>query len=345
MAAFPGWPEYAPPSVVRFEYGGALAMKVDSDVLAGGIERRWEATADQVADTAAAVQQGKLHLANTVGEIDERRARLSRQGLELEGIIDQDDSVWLSFFSRGLTASRAVGRVVRAPKHQPVTPVGTGVLISARLLLTNNHVVPDPDEATGMCVELGYEFNDDGKERRFDTCQLDPAACWFTDEELDFTVVAVTDLRGKAPGEKYGAVPLIEQTGKVLKGETLNVIHHPGGDRKRVSIRENRMVAEDELWLRYTSDTRAGSSGAPVFNDQWEMVALHHGGVARRDAAGNRLSRTGQPWTRDMGDDAVAYLANEGARVSRVVRRLKAAKLDGPGSALVNEAGQQSTGQ
>lgn len=50
----------------------------------------------------------------------------------------------------------------------------------------------------------------------------------------------------------------------MLKGECLNVIHHPGGERKRLSIRENRLVAEDDLWLRYASDTRRGSSGAPA---------------------------------------------------------------------------------
>jgi hypothetical protein len=68
------------------------------------------------------------------------------------------------------------------------------------------------------------------------------------------------------------------------------------------------------------------------------MVALHHGGIARRDAAGNRLTRTGAVWTEDMGADAVDYAANEGARVSRIIRRLRAADLDQETGALVTEA-------
>ena len=85
-------------------------------------------------------------------------------------------------------------------------------------------------------------------------------------------------------------------------GEVLNVIHHPAGERKRASIRFNRMVSEDDLWVRYERDTREGSSGAPVFNDQWEMVALHHGGVPATDAEGFELTADGRTMdTRDGG--------------------------------------------
>jgi V8-like Glu-specific endopeptidase len=117
-------------------------------------------------------------------------------------------------------------------------------------------------------------------------------------------------------------VELIPQPGKALKAERLNVIHHPNGDRKRISIRENRMVAEDDIWLRYASDTRPGSSGAPVFNDQWEMVALHHGSVARHDAAGRRLTTSGQAVGEGDNGSPVDYVGNEGVRVSRIIRRL-----------------------
>ena len=146
------------------------------------------------------------------------------------------------------------------------------------------------------------------------------------------------------PGEKYGTVPLIVQTGKAVKAEVLNVIHHPGGKRKRLTIRANRMVAEDELWLRYTSATEEGSSGAPVFNDQWEMVALHHGGVPMRDPHGVQLDRAGQPWRPDMGRDAKAYVANEGARVSRIVSRLHGAPLATQAKALIDQALQAGAG-
>jgi V8-like Glu-specific endopeptidase len=326
-------PEAEPPTDGHVEGPAGPPADVQAD-----IAQRWDESAEQVAQTAEAVRLGELRLANTADEITERRERLQRQGLVLEGIVDEDDSVWLSFFSRGLAAARSVGRVVGLQPPAPATPVGTGVLIGPGLLLTNNHVIPSVEDAAAMGVQFGYEYDDNGAERRYQTCPFEPDRCFWTNEELDFSVVAVADLRGRPAGKKYGTVRLIEQTGKALKAEVVNVVHHPGGDRKRLSIRENRIVAEDDLWLRYTSDARRGSSGAPVFNDQWEMVALHHGGVPKRDAEGVALNRAGEPWTREMGEEAKAYAANEGARVSRIVHRLRDAGLDPAAKAMIDEA-------
>jgi V8-like Glu-specific endopeptidase len=284
------------------------------------IEKRWNDTEDQVSATVAAIDAADPYLANDNTEITARHARLKKWRLGLEAIVGEDDSLWLTFLSQGLSAAEAVGRIVLAGK--PPTPIGTGVLVSRRMLLTNNHVIPDPATAAELAVEMGYEYNDDGSERAAETYPLDPDAGFFTDADRDFTVVAVSDIDGVAPGDQYNTIRLISKPGKALKGERLNVIHHPNGDRKRISVRENRMVAEDDIWLRYTSDTRPGSSGAPVFNDQWEMVALHHGGIPRRDHLGRRLTRAGQPLA-DAGDGVpVDYIANEGVRVSRIIQRL-----------------------
>jgi hypothetical protein len=115
------------------------------------------------------------------------------------------------------------------------------------------------------------------------------------------------------------------------------VIHHPGGDRKRISIRENRLVATDDRWLRYTSDTGFGSSGSPVFNDQWEMVALHHGGVPRNDSLVQHFGRSARA-RRDDAAEADLYVANEGARVSCIIQALEAAHLTEPTASLVTSA-------
>jgi hypothetical protein len=254
-----------------------------------GIRDRWTASAPQRTAARNAVDRRDLSLANEPAQLKKREDRLRSRHLRLEGIVEQDDSVWLSFFDCGLKASRSVARVVEAPARQPVQAIGTGSLVTERLLLTNHHVCRTP----------------------------------VTDPALDYTLVAVAERDGQPPGSTYGHIPLIEQTGKAVMGEVLNVIHHPAGDRKRVSLRYNRMVAEDDLWLRYESDTREGSSGAPVFNDQWEMIALHHGGISAIDDEGFELARDGRRWTEDMGEEALAYSGNEGARVSRIVRSLR----------------------
>src|SRR4051812_15976803 len=116
-------------------------MHINDDTLIKEIAERWQQTSDQVANTVEAVATGDLGAANTQKEIDDRAARLAKRGVRLEAIIGEDDMVWLSFFSRGLTAARPVGRIV-FPGH-PSRPIGTGVLIGPALLLTNNHVIPE----------------------------------------------------------------------------------------------------------------------------------------------------------------------------------------------------------
>jgi V8-like Glu-specific endopeptidase len=297
-------------------------MTVQDDLtMVAGLIRRWSATADQVLASVAAAREHRPELANAVAEIEERREHLARQP---EAIIGADDSLWSNFLGRGVSVARAVGRVI-GPNGQS-QPVGTGVLVGPALLLTNQHVLETAELAAGMSVEFDHEYAENGTLRTSVVRDLDPQRCFWSDEEADFTVVAVADLAdGRPPGERYGVIPLIERPGKVLLGECLNVVHHPGGAPKRISIRENRLVAQDDLWLRYRSDTRPGSSGSPVFNDQWELVALHHAAVPAGAA--------GLP-----GGNGGDFAANEGVRTSRIVARLRVADLLPGARVMVDEA-------
>jgi len=110
------------------------------------------------------------------------------------------------------------------------------------------------------------------------------------------------------------------------------MIQHPGGQPKQIAVRDSQIVAlskEDALaidlenFIHYTTDSEPGSSGAPVFNDQWQVVALHHRGVPDLNARGQRLARDGQAvWTPDMGDQERGWIANEGVRISAIYRFL-----------------------
>ena len=59
----------------------------------------------------------------------------------------------------------------------------------------------------------------------------------------------------------------------------MTIVQHPRGQKKQIALRENQFVCLIDPFVHYRADTEAGSSGSPVFNDQWEVVALHHAGV------------------------------------------------------------------
>jgi endonuclease G, mitochondrial len=88
-------------------------------------------------------------------------------------------------------------------------------------------------------------------------------------------------------------------------------------------IRENRLLdlTEDASspFAYYEADTEPGSSGSPVFNDRWEVVALHHSGVPATDSQGRFLDVNGGIWKDGDDPQRLAWIANEGIRVSRLV--------------------------
>jgi hypothetical protein len=64
-----------------------------------------------------------------------------------------------------------------------------------------------------------------------------------------------------------------------------------------------------------------------VFNDQWEIVALHHSGVPKKDAQGRILARDGQVYTSSMGENQIDWIANEGVRISQILMHLQGLSL------------------
>ena len=47
---------------------------------------------------------------------------------------------------------------------------------------------------------------------------------------------------------------------------------------KQISLYHNIVTNTNERVVQYLTDTLKGSSGSPVFNSDWEVVALHHSG-------------------------------------------------------------------
>ncbi|MGX4688296.1 trypsin-like serine peptidase [Streptomyces sp. JNUCC 63] len=94
------------------------------------------------------------------------------------------------------------------------------------------------------------------------------------------------------------------------------------GRLKEIAVRDNMLQVRLDDFLHYKTDTEPGNSGSPVFNDQWEVVALHHSGVPRTDDQGRVLRVDGQLWEPGDGDDAIDWISNEGVRISSILKHL-----------------------
>jgi endonuclease G len=245
------------------------------------------------------------------------RARQDEPAKLLEKIINTADFVGARYLDAGVAAARAVGRVNIRDARGRVTGFGTGSLVSPTLLLTNHHVLPDAGTAAASVIEFNYQDGIDGAPLAAVVHPLDPDRFFLADAERDFALVAVHATREElAP---FGFNRLIEAEGKAIIGEFVTIVQHPRGEKKQVALRENKIVDIPDRFLHYAADTEPGSSGSPVFNDQWEVVGLHHASVPA-------------PKHRDLGG-----FLNEGIRVSRIIAFVKEHALEPEQQALVDE--------
>lgn len=326
-------------------------------------EARFKARADIRAETQAKISEGKPLEADTPERVEKRLKHLqidpgvalapatrgtvglgplggpgpAEPGL-LERILGDSDLMGISFLELGLQISRTVGRVHCRDLAGSTVGYGTGFMVSPRLMMTNNHVLDSAAMASRSQIEFNYQIGLNGKQATSLFFSLSPADFFLTDSGLDYTLVAVqAQLPDGRKLRDLGWNRLSDVEGKIIKGECVNIIQHPNGEPKQLALRENRLEDVLEQWLHYHTDTAPGSSGSPLFNDQWEVVGLHHSGVPERDGQGNILTRDGQVWHPIMGEHKIRWLANEGARCSRIVQHIKAQHLTGEAERLRNE--------
>jgi endonuclease G len=293
----------------------AKAAKLDAVLKPVEIEEQREATPKQVASRRLAIQR-------EVADPLAARVRLER-------ILEGNDLSDISYLEEGLIAGRAVCRIV-IRRNGSLLGYGTGFLVAPGVLITNQHVLEDASCVKESIAQFRYERDARGRELPPVDFALRISPAPIISQPLDFALVQVEprSLRGE-PLDAFGWLRLNPEPGKAFVGEYLTIIQHPKGERKQICVRENKLLkySEDGPYLWYQTDTVSGSSGSPAFNNSWQVVALHHSSVpeTRRVAGKDRwLTRDGKLWTPEMGDDAVAWKANEGIRVSSIVKYLSA---------------------
>lgn len=217
-----------------------------------------------------------------------------------------------SFLMIGAQIQRAVGYVEVMAAGKSCS--GTGFLISPDLFLTNQHVVEDAASALGAQVTFDRQADARGHPTPTTSFRLDPDRCavFSPEDQLDYAIVALGPrLAGAASPADFGYCPLSNRRDKHFIGMNINIIQHPQGAPKMIAVRNNLLTHRTERTLLYETDTDHGSSGSPVFNDMWEVIALHHFGepfLERTDDAGKPIPDT----------------VNEGIRISAIYNDLEA---------------------
>lgn len=259
------------------------------------------------------------HLINTVSEpFDTAKERL----------IGPSDLMSINFLQIGFLSGKPICRIHVRNEMGSNLGKATGFLISPSLLITNNHVFENEASALKSLAEFNYQYDVDGNPpTSTDIFELDPGKFFKTNPDLDYTIVAIkkTAFNNTKNIADFGYLKLFEDSGKALVSEHLSIIQHPGGDFKKIALRENRVITalDSSPFITYTTDTVQGSSGSGVFNDQWQVVALHHSGVPRKDAQGNWLTKSGSIWAKGMDDNEIDWIANEGVRISSIIKDLR----------------------
>jgi hypothetical protein len=180
-------------------------------------------------------------------------------------------------------------------------PKGTGFLVADSFILTNWHVVKNGvngavavfDKKVGAAgIELAgrqVKFSDDWliASSVHESVPIEigpdgpPAGNW------DFALVRLAEPVGgqaigpdphAASGDKRGHYRLDGNAYDFDKNEPLFILGHPEGRPTQFSYASPSGATQTKSAnrIRYYTNTEGGSSGSPVYNKSWRVVALHH---------------------------------------------------------------------
>ncbi len=212
----------------------------------------------------------------------------------LERIVNSEDNFLdIDLLAGAIYTAQAVGRI-ELPSGRAL---GTGFLVGPDLIMTNFHVFKTKDVLERAVIRFDYQVNADGVVTQGRVFNFMPDFYISSpDTELDFALVRVKGepLAERKMGPDDEGLDYLEllrrgrhrgyllvSPAMIVEQERVNIVQHPNGNPQKVVLTQNYVLSNMSAdRVHYLADTMPGSSGSPVLNNHWEVIALHHSGGA-----------------------------------------------------------------
>lgn len=152
----------------------------------------------------------------------------------------------------------------------------TGFLISDQFLITNEHCVSNEKMASQTSVWIGYENE---SKKPFEILTVKELV--ISNYELDFSILKLDEPVSINFNIFKWRLSTLNYFEKVL------IIQHPNGEIKQFSSDSDCYISNPKLKGRsglfndfgHRCDTKDGSSGSPILDNQYKLIGIHHWGL------------------------------------------------------------------
>lgn len=229
----------------------------------------------------------EIHIGQLLGKL--KSIYVASEEIHLEKIIGPNNNlVKIKWLQQGIECAKSVCQVVRADGVK-----GTGFVLEGGYLMTNFHILPSEEKVKNAKIVFDYEEDFLGNARSTSEFLLD-ATNWKASpiQEMDYTYVKIIDNPAN-PIAKWGFLEIDKFT-EPQNGSPVTIIQHPLGQTKQIALTANSIINVEGRKIFYETDTEKGSSGSPVFNNDWKVIALHHAGRTEDEGGLIINSQTGE---------------------------------------------------